>query len=337
MKYKDYYETLGVSKSASEQEIKSAFRKLARKYHPDVNKESNASEKFKDINEAYEVLSDPQKRKRYDSLGSGWSQGSEFTPPPGFEGFNFNFGQGGFQGFEDLGGLGGFSDFFSSMFGDFAQQDPRTHYTQKGFSRGASRQQGQSENLDITQEIYLEPQDLMGDTTKSVRISYMDKCSNCSGRGGMCHNCGGSGVTSVSKTLSVKIPKAVKEGAKIRLSGEGKVNSRGQKGNLYLVVKYKDSDNFKIKGTDVQSELEVSAPEAVLGKVAEVNTLQGIVKVTVPPLTQAGKSLRLKNLGLPKPDGGFGDHIAKIKITIPESPSEKELELYKQLFELSKK
>ena len=158
MKNKDNYEILGVSKSATEKEIKAAYRKLARKYHPDVNKSSDAVEKFKDINEAYEVLSDAKKRQRYDSLGSGWQQGADFTPPPGYENININFGQGGFGGFggfEEIGGMGGFSDFFSAIFGDFAQKDPRTAYTKRSRSYRAPEPQ---ENLDITQELMLNPE-----------------------------------------------------------------------------------------------------------------------------------------------------------------------------------
>ncbi|MDD3012259.1 MAG: DnaJ C-terminal domain-containing protein [Candidatus Gastranaerophilales bacterium] len=326
MKYKDYYEILGVSRNATEQEIKSAFRKLARKLHPDVNKSPDAVKKFKDINEANEVLSDPQKRQRYDSLGSSWNQGSEFTPPPGYENINF----GGFQGFGDMGG--GFSDFFSSIFGDVAGQGQQ--FSQRPRSHASSR--GHAENLDITQEMFLEPEDLMGDTSKSVKISYMDKCPNCSGRGSRCYQCGGSGVKSVSKTLNVKIPKGVKEGAKIRLSGEGKADAYDNKGNLYLIVRFKSNSYYQIEGSDISSELEVSAPEAVLGTIASVNTLHGVVKVTIPPGTQAGKSLRLKKLGLPKKEGGFGDHNVKIKIVIPDSPTDKEKELYKKLLEISR-
>lgn len=336
MKYKDYYEILGVSKNATEQEIKSAFRKLARKYHPDVNKDPDAVEKFKDINEANEVLSDPAKRKRYDSLGSSWHQDSEFTPPPGFEHVNVNFGDG-FGGFNSFNDMGGFSDFFASIFGDLMSgQGPQNFHRQTRYANPDPFQHATAENLDITQDLVLVPEDLMGETTKAVKISYMDKCTSCAGRGSHCYKCGGSGITSVSKTLNVKIPKGVKEGAKIRLASEGKSDPYGRKGNLYLVVKFKES-SFKIEGTDISSELEISAPEAVLGTVAEVKTLQGIVKVTVPAGTQSGKSLRLKKLGLPKKDGGFGDHIVKIKITIPDQPSEKEKELYKKLLNLSKK
>jgi curved DNA-binding protein len=332
MKYKDYYEILGVSKNATEQEIKTAFRKLARKYHPDVNKAPDAVQKFKDINEANEVLSDPDKRKRYDGLGSGWNQGADFTPPPGFERVNINFGDGNFNSFNDL---GGFSDFFSSIFGDLMGQNVQrsTRYSSNTPHR-QSQQTRNTENVDITQEIYLDPEDLMGDIAKPVRISFMDRCPDCSGMGSRCYKCGGSGVMSVSKTLNVKIPKGIKEGAKIRLPNEGKTDSYGRKGNLYLVIKFKET-SFKVEGTDILSELDISAPEAVLGTVTDIKTLHGVVKVTIPPGTQSGKSLRLKKLGLPKKDGAFGDHIVKVKITIPENPSVQEKELYRKLLDLS--
>jgi len=336
MKYKDYYKILGVSRDADEKQIKSAFRKLARKYHPDVNKTDEAHEKFKEINEAYEVLSDKQKRQRYDSLGNSWQEGANFTPPPGFENIHFNFGggsrQAGFGGFEDLGGLGSFSDFFESLFGDFGRQSTSGARRQSyGFEQPHTQARESHENLDITQDLYIDLEDLMGDGTKAIKLSFMDKCPECGGKGPRCYNCGGSGFKTVSKNLNVKIPKGVKEGSKIRLSGEGKTSATGHKGNLYFIIKYNKHPDFEIEGTNVISIVEIPAPLAVLGTVANVKTLHGVVKVTIPEGTQSGKSLRLKNLGLPTKEGGFGFHTAKIKITIPEQPSKEEKELYKKL------
>ncbi len=336
MKYKDYYEILGVSRNASEKEIKAAFRKLARKYHPDVNKAVGASENFKDINEAYEVLSDSNKRKRYDSLGSNWNQGSDFTPPPGFENVNINFGDnmGGFGGFEDLGGFG-FSDFFSAMFGDFAQKDPRTAYTKRARSYTNPQTHPPAKNLDVTQELPLDLEDLMGETTKSVKVTFMDKCSECKGQiGSACSKCGGSGYATNQRTLNLKIPKGIKEGAKFRFQEEGKTDEYGRKGTLFLVVKYRKHPNLKIEGDNVIGEVAISPAKALFGTVTEAKTLHGVVKITIPPKTQSGKSLRLKNLGLPKKSAGFGDHMAKIKITIPENPSEEQEKLYKKLLDL---
>ncbi len=345
MKYKDYYKILGVERGASEAEIKSAYRKLARKYHPDVNKEKEAGQKFKDVNEAYEVLSDPQKRKRYDSLGSSWQEGADFTPPPGYENIHIDFGAGdfggfkGFQGFGGTGETGGFSDFFETIFADFFREArgatrQRASYTGPGVQPPPQKPK-KPEALDITQDLPVDLEDLMGSGTKAVKVTYMQKCKECSGRGSYCYQCGGSGFSTVNKTLNVKIPAGVKEGAKIRLAGEGKTGQTGKKGNLYLIVKYKKHPYFHPEGTNIYADLDVTAPQAVLGTVAQAKTLHGMVKVTIPPGTQSGKSLRLKGLGLPKKEGGYGDHIAKVKITIPEHPSEKEKELYKKLAEIN--
>ncbi|NLF82688.1 MAG: DnaJ domain-containing protein [Candidatus Gastranaerophilales bacterium] len=344
MKYKDYYKILGVEKNADEKAIKSAYRKLARKYHPDVNKEPGAAEKFKDVNEAYEVLSDQQKRARYDSLGGRWQEGADFTPPPGYENIHFDFNNADFSNFKtyrhfgDFGGMGGFSDFFSTIFGDmFSQAQPGAG--QRTYSRSTYRPQQEperQENLDITQDLLIDLEDLMGESTKAVKVTQMERCPECQGRGGYCHTCAGSGFITHARTLNVKIPKNVKEGSKIRLTGEGKTGRHGQKGNLYLVVKYKKHPHFTPEGANIHSDVEVPAPKAVLGTVAEVTTLHGVVKVTIPAGTQSGKSLRLKGLGLPKKEGGFGDHIAKIKITIPETPSDEEKKLYKKLADLIK-
>ncbi len=338
MKYKDYYKVLGVEKTASEKEIKTAFRKLARKYHPDVNKTKGSEEKFKELNEAYEVLSDKEKRQRYDGFGGNWQDGSNFTPPPGYEHSNFGGGDfGGFNSFNDLGGMGDFSDFFESMFGDFGQST--SSYTQgaQRSQRATASQRPVEKNLDITVDIFIDLEDLMHESTKAIKVSYMDKCPECSGQSSFCHRCGGSGYASVSKRLNVKIPKAIKEGSKIRLLGEGKSSETGKNGNLYFIIKYKKHAYYLNEDSNIIADLEISAPEAVLGTIAEVITLHGVVKMTIPAGTQAGKSLRLKKLGLSKKEGGFGDHIAKIKITIPKKPTEEEKKLYKKLLEIRNK
>jgi len=341
MKYKDYYEILGVSRNATDKEIKSAYRKLAKKYHPDVNKEPGAAEKFKDVNEAYEALSDPQKRQRYDNLGSGWQSGSDFTPPPGFENMNFNFnGMGGNSysniNFGDLGGFGGFSDFFSSLFGDFSGQTSRTNYTKKARSYRQTPQEPK-QNLDITETIIIEPQDVMQGTTKNIKVTYIDKCPECSGRGSKCFRCGGTGLITVVKNLNVKIPKGIKEGQKIRLSSEGKKDATGLTGNLYLIIKFNPKSDFKVEGENVTSILNITPAESVFGAVKNVPTLHGNVKVTIPPNTQSGKSLRLKNLGLPNKDGSFGFMNVKIQIAVEENLSDKQKALYKQLLDLDNK
>lgn len=348
MQYKDYYEILGVKRGATEAEIKSAYRKLARKFHPDVNKTKDAEQKFKDINEAYEVLSDKSKRQRYDSLGANWQGGSDFTPPPGYEHFNFNQA-GGAQSFsfEDL---GGFSDFFGSLFGDMMSgQGMRA--SQAGRGQSSSRQRGGSfyENLnfgqeprgaaqpkpvdlDITQTLHVSAKDLFEKKPIPIKFKIMEKCPNCTRGGAFCPHCGGTGIISEQKSVNVKLPLEVAEGQKIRLKGEGKTDIHGNKGDLYLKISVKDSE-YQVDGVNLTKEVEVSPSQAVLGCKKDIKTLHGNINIKIPAGTSSG-TLRLKNLGLPKKDGGFGDLNAKIKIVIPKKLSDKEIDLYKKLSEL---
>ncbi len=349
MKYQDYYKTLGVDRNATEAQIKSAYRKLARKYHPDVNKDKDAVDKFKEINEAYEVLSDKEKRGRYDSLGANWQSGSDFTPPPGFEGFNY--GNSGantqYQNFSDMGG--GFSDFFSSIFGDlmgggrksqsFNFNDLGGFANAGGFSGNSRRQQRASaqppKNLDITREITISAKDLMNDSPKTIRISNMQKCTACNGSTGYCSTCGGTGYVNNSKNIKVSIPKGIKNGQKIRLAGEGNKDEYGQVGNLYLIVNIKDSD-YEISGSDVTKQVTISPAEAVLGTKKDIETLHGIVGIKIPPMTKSGTTMRLKDLGLPKKPSGFGNMNVKIKINIPETITEQQRKLYEELLKSEK-
>jgi len=350
MKYKDYYEILGIKRDASQQEIKSAYRKLARKYHPDVNKSSGAQEKFKDINEAYEVLGDDNKRKRYDTLGSSWSQGADFTPPPGFEGFNFsNFSQGSSQG--------GFSDFFSAIFGDILNQQMGGSTSRGGYSGGFSnfsnfggfqdsafsRTQQKtrnttkktSENLDIIQNINLTIDDIIKHPKKTVIVTSYQQCSVCHGsKTGFCSNCAGTGIEKISKTLSFQVPKEVKQGQKIRLKGEGKVDSYGAKGDVYLIVNITDKD-YEVSGFNLIKDVELLPFEAIFGCEKSIKTPDGNIKIKIPAMTQTGKKLRLKGLGLKKTDNTRGDFEARVKIIVPEKISDKAQELYKKLKELN--
>lgn len=342
MKYKDYYETLGVQRSATEAEIKSAYRKLARKYHPDVNKTKEAEEKFKDINEAYEVLSDKSKRQRYDSLGANWQGGADYTPPPGFENFGFNFNQGGFD--FGGGGTGGFSDFFASLFGDMMSgqgQNVNTNFGgfdfgQNGFANTrkttSSRTTEKTEDLDITKTLNLTAQELFDRKPVSVTFSQMDRCGHCNGNG-FCSHCGGTGIVSTPKTVKVKLPKDLAEGKKIRLKGEGKTDPRGRKGDLYLVIHLKDNE-YSIDGTNLTKDIEITPPEAVLGTNKEIKTLHGNINIKIPANVSSGQSLRLKNLGLPT-ENGFGDLNARIKIVVPKNYSDEIIELYKKIQSLS--
>ena len=341
MKYKDYYEILGVKRDASGAEIKSAYRKLARKYHPDVNKTKEAEEKFKDINEAYEVLSDKQKRQRYDSLGSNWQSGAEYTPPPGFEQFNFGGGQGGFQTFEFGGNMGGFSDFFSSLFGDMMSGAQGTHGMGFDFSQmqgaGASRRRAPQEvkDLDITKTLNITIEDLIGDKPVPVTLNSMEKCLQCPPGGGFCQHCGGTGFVNKTENFKVKIPKGAKEGQKIRVKGAGKTGGYGHKGDLYLVLNIKDS-TWEVNGLNLTTDVEITPSQAVLGVKKQIKTpSDGKITITIPPETSSGKMLRLKNLGLYS-GKERGDLNVRIKIVLPQNISQEQIQLYKKLRELEK-
>ncbi len=355
MKYKDYYETLGVKRDATEAEIKSAYRKLARKYHPDVNKTKEAEEKFKDINEAYEVLGDKTKRQRYDSLGSGWQGGADYTPPPGFENFSFNFNQGSAQSF-DFGGSG-FSDFFASLFGDmmgggrtsqggfggfdFSQgvnsginsgMNQGINFSDLGRASARRTSSTASEDLDVTKNLNLTAREIFDKKPVTVTYTEMEKCGYCNGNG-YCSHCGGTGIHSEPRTVKVKLPKDVHEGMKIRLKGEGKAGNRAKKGDLYLVVHIKDSE-YDIDGVNVTKDVEITPPEAVLGCTKDVETLHGKINIKIPAGVSSGQSLRLKGLGLPN-GSGYGDFNAKIKIVIPKNYSQEVKDLYKKIQTLS--
>ena len=337
MKYKDYYEILGVSRDADASAIKSAYRKLARKYHPDVNKTKEAEEKFKDINEAYEVLSDKNKRQRYDSLGSGWQGGADYTPPPGFENFSFNFNQGGANSF-NFGG-GNFSDFFSSLFGDMmgnmgaGQSSGFSDFSFNNAGTASKRttRTAAPQNLDITKNLNVTARELFDGKPVNVTFTEMEKCHECSG-GKYCPHCGGTGIISTPKTVKVKLPKGIEEGKKIRLKGEGKSDGRGNKGDLYFIVHFKDSE-YQFDGENLTKEVEITPPEAVLGCSKDIQTLHGKINIKIPAGVSSGQSLRLKRLGLPTTDG-YGDLNAKIKIVVPKNQSKEIVDLYKQILKL---
>ncbi len=314
VKYKDYYDILGVQRSATEKEIKSAFRKLARKYHPDANKNNKTAEdKFKEINEAYEVLGDADKRKRYDTLGNSFRTGSDFTPPPGFDfGFDFTQTDAGTKTQESP-----FSDFFEILFGEAfksGRASPFGDTFTQGYSRAQSRRKGEDHYL----ELELAIEEAYKGTVRKIDI-------NIPGR--------------ETRRLEVKIPQKVREGSKIRMSGEGLPGRNGSSpGDLYLVVKFKPHPFYKVDGDNINSSINITPAEAVLGADVEIPTLDGPVKMVIPPGTQNDKVLRLRGKGLPNPKKDIrGDHFVKVKINIPQVISEDEKKLYQELFKLQKK
>ena len=324
VQFRDYYEVLGVSKMATEDDIKKAYRKLARKYHPDVNPgDKSAEEKFKEINEAYEVLSDPEKRKRYDELGPNWKAGQDFKPPPNWqEGVNVEYGD-----FGDLfgGGRGasGFSDFFESLFGG-----------RRGTRRGAGfAMRGQ----DVEAEIPLTLEEAHRGVRRTITLQVTETCPDCKGSGvkdgKTCPTCRGAGAIRRPKSLEVTIPAGVRDGSVIRLPGQGEPGSSGAPaGDLFLRVRIQPHRLFDIVGeNDVQIELPVAPWEAALGAKIPVPTLDGPVEMKIPAGAQGGQRLRLRGQGLNRRGGGRGDEYVKLKIVIPPKLTPKEKELFEKL------
>lgn len=329
VQFRDYYEVLGLNKNATESEIKAAYRKLARKYHPDVNpKDKTAEEKFKEVNEAYEVLSDADKRKRYDQLGQNWKAGEEFRPPPGWQEANVEFGDIGDM-FGAGAGTSGFSDFFEALFGGRRGAGPRSARGGPGFAmRGR----------DIEAEIELILEEAHRGSTRSITLQTTEVCPECRGTGSKdnkttCPTCRGAGATRRPKTLEVTIPPGVRDGSVIRLGGQGEPGANGaQSGDLFLRVRIRPHRLFDVTGdNDVQIELPVAPWEAALGAKVTVPTLEGPVEMTIPAGTQAGQRLRLRGQGLNRRGGGRGDQYAKLKIVNPPTLTPAEREQFEKL------
>ena len=324
LEYKDYYKILGVKRDATGKEIKDKYRKLARKYHPDVNTgDKKAEEKFKEINEAHEVLGDSEKKARYDQLGANWQAGANFKTPPGWEGVNVNMG--------GFGGMGGdFSDFFSSLFGQGAGG---------GFQQRRPRRAGKMRGTDIDAELSVTLEEAYNGGARSITLQKNEACADCKGtrivNGKVCSACAGLGMVATPRRLDIKIPAGVREGSRIRLAGQGEDGiGGGPSGDLYLHIKLNSHPQFTVIDYNVQIELPLMPWEALLGTEVEVMTLKGYVKMKIPVGTQSGQRLRLKGLGLSKKGGTRGDQYVKIKIVVPKKVGDREKELYKELDQL---
>jgi curved DNA-binding protein len=300
MKYKDYYGVMGVDRKATPEEVKSAYRKLARKYHPDVSKEPGAEEKFKEIGEAYETLKDPQKRAAYDQLGSH-SPGQDFRPPPGW---GKQFGDGQFS-FDDI----DLADLFAGIAGGRHRS-----------GRSAGAMPGQ--DYEVAAPITLE--DAYRGTEVELKLAIPEYDRN--------------GFTRrVERSIKARIPKGATDGQRLRLPGKGsKGLNGGRDGDLYLNIALHPHRLFRVSGHDLYLDLPLAPWEAVLGTSVQVPTLGGSVSLKVPPGTHAGQQLRLAGRGLPKPRAGEGDLFAIVQIAVPTAPSERERALFKELAETSK-
>ncbi len=333
-KYKDYYAILGVPRNATEKEIKQAYRRLARKYHPDVNPgDKSAEEKFKEISEAYEVLSDPEKRAKYDQYGEMWKYYSEQQQqqPGGFS------GGGGWQDLRDF-GFGGLGDLFATLFGD-AFGRSRTAEADFDTVFGAS--------LDVEYPIEVSLEEAYTGATKPLSVTLQDTCPQCGGTGAartrsgyftlgqVCSNCHGRGTLPRTKRLEVRIPAGVQDGSKIRLAGEGLTGRGGQRGDLYLIVRMRPHPTFERKGDDLYVDVDIPYTTAALGGEVRVLTLKGSVTMKVPAGTQSGQVFRLAGQGMPRlKGGGFGDLYARARITVPRTLTTRERELLQQLAQL---
>jgi curved DNA-binding protein len=305
VKYKDYYEVLGVPRNAGEAAIKKAYRKLAREHHPDINKDSDAQSRFQEISEAYEVLGDPDKRARYDQLGANWRQGQDFTPPPGWENVHFEFGgNGGGKGF-GFSGNGGFSDFFESIFGDMMGGHRTGFHSQETFKSRPQRRTHDEVELKLTlEEAY---------------------------RGGRKRIAVNAGEAGNPRTYDLNIPPGTRDGAKLRL------RNQGRNGDLLVRIGIAPHPRFKIDGADLSTEVSVTPPQAVLGDKVELQLVAGRAVLNIPPGTQPGRKFRLSGMGLKKPGGGRGDIYAVLKLLVPVKPTKEELQLYGQLLKLKRR
>ncbi|WP_027330850.1 DnaJ C-terminal domain-containing protein [Marinimicrobium agarilyticum] len=308
MEYKDYYKTLGVERTASQDDIKRAYRKLARKYHPDLNKDPNAEDQFKELGEAYEVLKDPEKRAAYDQLGSQWQRGQDFEPPPDW-GQDRGFSEGGFSHTGGMGGMGAgdFSDFFESLFG------------QRGFRASGFQQGGgfRSRGEDQHAKVQIDLEDAYNGATRQITLRQQQVDDQ--GR-----------VINKPRTLNVKIPKGIKAGQNIRLAGQGSAGmGGGPSGDLYLEIEFKPHRHFRLEGKDLFLNLPLTPSEAALGTKVQIPTPSGKVDLKIPAGSQSGRKLRLKERGLPGTPPG--DLYAELSIHAPPAHDEAVAELYRKL------
>ena len=317
---KDYYSLLGVSRGASEKEVRSAYRKLARKHHPDVNPGDKAAEtRFKEINTAYEVISDPDKRRKYDQYGDQWEQADQIEEMQRRRNVRFG-GNGGFQQF-DLGDVANLGDLFGGAFG------------RGGGHRRTMSRHGQ----DVQHPVDVTLEEAYHGTARTLEMAGQEPCPTCGGAGEIagatCHACGGLGQIQRTRRIEVKIPAGAATGSKVRIAGEGQPGmGGGRKGDLLLVVTVRPHSRFERRGDDLLEEIDVPLTTAVLGGEAEVPTVTAKVMLKVPPLTQNGRVFKLAGLGMPRlGKAGKGDLQARVRIRLPDTLSDEQKRLFEEL------
>jgi len=315
MKFVDYYQVLGVSENATQDEVQKAYRKLARKYHPDVSKEPQAEQKFKELSEAYEVLKDEEKRAEFDQLRKfGGRNGQDFQPPPGWSPGNWSASH---HGSGPEVNVGDFSDFFSEIFGGRGSGFATDPYGGQGVHFRTSTRGAKMPGDDQTHTIEVSLEEAFRGSQRVLTLQSMEVD-------------GDGQVVPKTRTLNVKIPAGVTEGQKIRLKGQGGPGRRGgPAGDLYLQIHIAAHPSFRVDGRDVTAELPVAPWEAVLGGTVEVPTLGGNVKLSIPTGAQAGQMLRLKGRGLPgKPPG---DQFVELKVVVPQHLTPEQRQLFETM------
>jgi DnaJ-class molecular chaperone len=332
VKFQDYYELLGVKRDASEDDIKKSYRKLALKWHPDRHPaatKAKAEEKFKQISEAYEVLSDPDKRRRYDALGENWKHGQEFSPPPGAGGAR----QMSPEEFQRMfGGGGGFSDFFANFFGD---QFGDTFGGARG-AHGGPRRTGVQRGADVRAELGLPVSEAVRGGRRRLDLPAEIPCPVCNGVGEVrrhiCPRCAGVGAIRENKTVEVSIPQGIRDGAVLRLKHLGQAgDGGGEPGDLYLTIRLQSDPTYRIVGNDLEADLPVAPWEAAFGAKVDVTLPDGRLSVSVAPGTRAGTKLRFRERGITDEEGVRGDFYAIVRLKLPEPLTDRQRELLQEL------
>lgn len=316
MEFQDYYGTLGVARDASAPEIQKAYRKLARKYHPDVNKDPDAENRFKEIGEAYEVLSDTEKRSHYDRYGAAWrSAQNGSAPPPEWEGFDFGNGRATTDGF-DFGGSG-FSSFFEMLFG---AQPPRAHNI-RWRTTGGTDGSGPSfswpndqQSADVESRVKVTLSEIVNGGKRQLELTDPS--------------------TGQRRRISIGIPKGIQPGKKIRLAGQGSLAADGRRGDLFLKVELAEDPRFRLEGRDLYTTMDVTPWTAALGGKVRAQTLAGPVELKLPAGASSDQKIRLRGRGLPNPKGPDGDLYAEVRILIPKNLSDDQIALFERLAEL---
>lgn len=331
MKFQDYYSVLGVARDASEAEIKKAYRRLALKWHPDRHKDDSRAEaesRFKQLSEAYEVLSDAEKRAKYDRFGEDWKHGQE-VPPPSGGGRSMSP-----EEFEQMfGGAGGFSDFFREMFGDDVRRD-------FGSGRPGRHPRYRYRGADLRAELALPVSDALAGGKRSVEVPTRSGCPSCGGvgnlQGHICPACAGVGEVQRLRKVDLKIPAELRARTRLRLSGLGEPGEAGgEAGDLILELRLVDDEHYRVLGDDLEARVVLTPWEAEAGASVDLRTARGVVAVKLPPGSRSGKRLRLRGQGLARRTGdGHGDCIARLELDLPKELSERQRELLRELGEL---